>query len=148
MGRQSFLFTTPWSCRICVFTSFLVPLGPSKPKAACLKGKQYSSLALRLHWPSCTYLSFVLYFTLWLNTFKIKIIFSTHFSSPSCWFPPNLLLESELIRIFKILALAQQLQTPTPCTVLCLQLTKMLLRKIIWRWFFLPKLLVLSWPSF
>lgn len=72
-----------------VFTNFLVPLGPSKPKATCLKGRQYSNLALRLPWPSCRSLSFVLHFALWLNTFKIKIIFSTRFSSPSCWFPPD-----------------------------------------------------------
>lgn len=74
----------------CVCTSFLVPLGPSKLKAACIKGRQYSNLALRLPWPSCESLSFVLHCALWLNTFKIKIIFSTCLASPSCWFPLDL----------------------------------------------------------
>lgn len=36
-----------------VFTSFLVPLGSSKAKAASLKGRQDSSSALCLPWPSC-----------------------------------------------------------------------------------------------
>lgn len=88
-GRVFYLQPLQAVASFYVFTSFLAPLGPRKPKAAYLKGRQYSNLALRLPWPSCTSLSSVLHFALWLNTFKIKIIFSTRLPSPSCWFPPD-----------------------------------------------------------
>lgn len=53
MGRRSFLFATPSSCRIFLCShNFSGPSSPSEPKAAHLKKRHYSNFPLRLPRPA------------------------------------------------------------------------------------------------